>query len=535
MPNSFNLLTQPWLPCVDQQDRLKIMSLHDVMIQAHTLKTLRADLPIITSSLYLFLIAFTSAVFKPADDDEWEDLWNKGAFPPEVIQAYQDKWQGRFDLFDVRHPFYQDPQLGRRQKDLKALKKGQAPIPKGISSLLLHLASGSNATLFNHSMDEHPQRYSPAEAARILIMLQAYSLGGMTSASVPTDKYYKDSPFGRGVMFISCGSNLFQTLMLNMVPKDFDSGIRDAKDTPSWEQEDPFENEVSSPAGLCDLLSWQSRRLLLLPETEDGEISARNCLTAPGLKLPETLKNPYYHIRYEKKESQISLKPLRFQMGHALWRDSAAILDVNSDESDVPLPIKWFQYLLIQGILPKKEIHLELFGICTEPGQKKAYFYAWQSFVAPAIFLEKPNLLVQLKGGLAWAEDVRKTLYFSSSDLASFYLSYLQDCSDGKKPDPKDVAALISAFSTEEYYWSSLEPAFYAYLTNLPVSAEAHQVWQQALRDAARSSLNNASEMVGTNPPGLKARAKACQKLEYGMYQIFKPTDEGANNGEHAK
>jgi len=221
MAYSFNLLEEPWLPCLTQKNTLKSLSLIDTITQAHQIRSLQADLPITTGALYLFLIAFVMSVFKLENVEDWETLWQEKKFSKDEVVDYAQKWKNRFDLFDSTHPFYQDPKFGEREKDIKNLKNGKTPTPKAISGLLLHLASGNNATLFDHSVDDVPQHFSLDQIAQLLIMIQAFSLGGMSSASISKDRYYKDSPFGRGILFFNQGQNLFETLMLNNPSDDF--------------------------------------------------------------------------------------------------------------------------------------------------------------------------------------------------------------------------------------------------------------------------------------------------------------------------
>ena len=75
--------------------------------------------------------------------------------------------------------------------------------------------------------------------------------------------------------------------------------------------------------------------------------------------------------------------------------------------------------------------------------------------------------------------------------------------------------------NAEQFYWSKLEPAFYTYIMSLPKSDQAHDIWQQSLRVAARGALAYASDLVGTDPPGLKARAKAEESLARLLYKTF--------------
>ena len=525
MNRSFNLLKEPWLPCIDQQNHRVNLNLVDAVLNAHQFRGIQGDFPIITGALYLFLIAFVMNILKPEDEEEWEQLWKKGHFAEDPVSHYVEQWNDRFDLFDPVHPFYQDPKIGEREKDVRNLKKGQKPVPKGMSGLIIHLASGNNATLFDHSVDNIEKEYSAAQAAQWLIALQAYSLGGMSSASIAKDRYYKDSPFSRGILFLSKGQNLFETVMLNLPSKNFSEFIGCMDDRPSWEREDPFTTERLVPDGMIDFLTWQSRRIFLIPDKANGKLTISSLLVAPGYGLIETFKNPFYHNRIIKDEKTPSIKPMRFQEGRSLWRDSAAILNVKSSNDINTLPILWTDHLKTYN-MGKELIQLDLYGMCTQPGQKKAYFYAHNSFTAPIEYIQNEDLLSNLQGGLTWAEQVRSNLYIAVRELARFIVTPMCDHDNVRTPSRDDTDPLMKHWNHKNVFWSRLETEFYTYLTRLPGDENAHVHWQEAIKTAARKTLAYAADQAGTAPAGLKARAKAERTLNYLMYKTFNPSEK---------
>ncbi len=527
METSFNLLKQSWLPCSDEHDRLVTLNLLDAIAQAHTLKEIQGDLSIVTGALYLFLIAFIKTVLDIQTEEEWEVLWEAGKFPQDAFLRYANQWQSRFDLFDTDHPFYQDPYIGQRERDAKMLAAGKSAEPKGISGLLMHLASGNNATLFDHSLDDMPSWFTPAEVAQMLITWQAFSLGGMSSASISKDKYYKDSPFARGILFLNKGQSLFHTLMLNLFPADYYSLPGQGEDRPAWEIADAFQEQRFDPAGMLDFLTWQSRRILLIPEENEGEVGVRSLFIAPGHGLVETFGNPFYHNRFQQKDGKRTVRPMRFQQGRSLWRDSAAILNVRSQDTEAPLPIQWSANLRFHRILHTDTIQLNMIGMCTQPGQKKVYFYAHESFSAPIAYLEDSDLGYQLEKGLEWAEQVRSNLYLAVRDLARYFIVPMHDLENARTPSRDDTDPLMQHWNTEHHFWAFLEPAFYDYLVSLPLHESAVEKWQNAIRKAARTALSVTANQVGTSPAGLKARAKAESALSRLMYKTFNPEGNG--------
>jgi len=519
----FNLLHETWIPVIDNKGRYLSISLEEAVRRAHEIKRISAEYPIVTGALYLLIIGFASSIYHLESLNDWERLHQQGQFPLETLKVYCSQWNDRFFLFGSEHPFYQDPKIGQREKDINNLGANKTPEPKGITGLLLHLASGSNATLFDHSFDDEEKEFTPDEAARFLIMLQAYSLGGMSEASIGKDKYYKDAPFSRGITFLSRGETLFETITRNLIPKELDYLQNDHNDLPCWEKEDPFDRTALMPTGIRDLLTWQSRRIFLIPEELNGKTIVRKCLSAPGLGLPETFSNPFYMNEHEMDGTKLKIKPMRFQMNRVIWRDSGAILDPERELRDKAISKSFAETLLAEEILLENNIRLSLFGMCTEPGQKKAYSYQEQEFNAPSEYIKYPSLAGKLKQALNFAESMRKALYYATYELASYKIRPDQDINDTIKPDKNDVNALVDHLQQEGRFWSALEIPFYELLMTLPSNSEAVGIWQEVLVRTAKESLTTAAELAGDDYAGLKARAKAENKLGTEIFRILYP------------
>lgn len=523
MKKTYNLLDEAWIPCTNVQNQSKLVSLQDVIRDAHTIPQISADLPILNGALQLLLIAFASSVYSLRDFDDWEQLYALKHFPEAPLKNYIEKWHDRFFLFDDEHPFYQDPKIGFRPKDLEKLKANGKLAEKKLTDQMLHFAAGSNATLFDHTLDSKQVFFTPETAAQILILVQAYSLGGMSAASIGNDKYFKDSPFSRGILFLCRGENIFETLLRNLVPDELDYLYHGGGGRPCWEKEDPFDTNESSPTGVRDLLTWQSRRLLLIPETHEGELAVKACFSAPGLNTSENFANPYYLNEHESTEGKLTVKPMRFLKNKVIWRDSGAILDSTRPQADKPLSITLFEKLRAEDLLPDRNIHLSLFGMCTKPANKQAYTYQEEEFNAPAVYLVNPALLQKLKEALNLAEAIRKCLYFATFELASYKIYPDQDLSESFKPDKDNVGGLYRHIEHEGYFWSQLEEPFYVLMRQLPKDDSATEAWKNTVVKIAQESLSQAAELAGTDYAGLKARAKAENRLDFEIYRYFNP------------
>ena len=54
---TFNLLDEPWIPCLDTRGRVVEMGLRETLLQAHTLRSVAGDTPVISAAILRLLMA----------------------------------------------------------------------------------------------------------------------------------------------------------------------------------------------------------------------------------------------------------------------------------------------------------------------------------------------------------------------------------------------------------------------------------------------------------------------------------------------
>src|SRR5262249_24412847 len=143
-----------------------------------------------------------------------------------------------------------------------------------VTILAQEAASANNPTLFDHQADSAPGGFGAAEAARYLVARQAFSLGG--GVSQPFNLSH--STLIRGDTVLAFGETLFETLALNLMPYNRERPIPwVGEDSVAWEQDQPpVPDPAGTPArGYGDYLTWQSRRIYLIPEGDPPVI--RRC------------------------------------------------------------------------------------------------------------------------------------------------------------------------------------------------------------------------------------------------------------------
>lgn len=223
MEVSYNLIDQPFLPLVDLQGKPCLVGIRQTLLEAQHFNRISASFPQTNAAIYRVLLAILHRVFGPKDVDEWQMLWQHKHFDPQPVEQYLSQWHERFDLFAPDHPFFQN-----RHPDVE-LKPANA---------LLFLTSGGDAdTLFEHSLETDNKALSPGDAALALLTAQSFSLAGLCHPQKKLN--YTDAPCGRAVSFFLQGSNLFESLMLNLVRHKKNTPIpwnSSHPDQPCWEK-----------------------------------------------------------------------------------------------------------------------------------------------------------------------------------------------------------------------------------------------------------------------------------------------------------
>ena len=504
MTFQFDLTQEPWISAIQSDGRLIELSLQDVLIQAHELRELGGESPMITAALYRLLLAILHRVHQgPKDMRQWSQLWKQGQWNTEKVHAYLDRWQEQFDLFHPDYHFYQ-----AKDERIKA--------PKSISAMMHEVASGNNATLFDHTTDNDALSLTPAQAARYLLAAQTFGLSGLSGLP---DKFTYGPCVG-GVLFLVQGDSLFQTLALNLLPYPDQQFFQTYEgDEPSWEQADPLAKRVS-PKGYLDYLTWPNRRILLMPEATSEGVRVRQMTMGPGLRMESSDRDPMmcYWSDAEKKRNML---PLRLSETRALWRDSSALFRLNNQDYHPPRAFDWINDLAQAEFLNDEQTYRYLaLGMAND--QAKMEFFRTERMSLHLDYLKKPELVGDLERLLKLAEDVSRQLWGASNTLAR-YLLMPDTAEDKTKKSPPEVGKLVESWAVERGYWSQLETPFRDILDKLPKDSEqAKAEWFATLRKAAREALDLVIDNLDGSTRSLRAAVQAERRLLGGLSGLIK-------------
>ncbi len=358
-------------------------------------------------------------------------------------------------MFDEQYPFYQVPDL-----DEKSVTT--------VAKLAPHLSSGNNATLFNHSCDKFPKKITSAQAARGILAIQNFDLGGLVGPYKSkrfsnTDKSAKAANLARAAMIIISSKTLYKTLILNLVkyntalniPYDFRGD-----DKPVWERKLYTLPEERLPNGLVDWYTWQSRVIKLIPD-RDGYIS--EIIFMKGESLPKGFhrKNFETMVAFRKTKLADPWLAIGFNEKRVIWRNSNALFQTN-EASIKPKTIDWISELQFESIIAPDDYPIMLFGCSSD----KASFKLWRKETLPfnPKQLSNNDFTSFLDDALNITEKVSQALW---SGLNALFINLISDIhqKNQNKPklDKKDTDRLkkkIENSNIEQQFWAELSLEF---------------------------------------------------------------------------
>jgi CRISPR system Cascade subunit CasA len=331
---SFDLVHQPWIPVMVAGRRGEV-SLLEALTGADRIDALAVDDPLQTVAVLrqVLLPVLLDALGPPRTSEEWADRWDTGAFDAGRVTDYLEEWAGRFDLFHPETPFGQVAGLHT--------DKGET---KPVSLLLPALASGNNVPLFSARTDADPPTLTPPEAARAMLAAHCWDTAAIKSGAAGDPQVASGKttgnptgPLGQLGVTIPVGASLAHTLLLNTPV--LSAGLT-AGDRPQWRAEAATPIWRRRPAaGLLDLLTWQSRRIRLIPEqNDDGHTFVRQIVLTAGDRLDQLLVDVEPHTSWrtvpKPRAGEAPVRPVRHQPGRAAWRGLASLLATKTPTED---------------------------------------------------------------------------------------------------------------------------------------------------------------------------------------------------------
>lgn len=522
MPENFNLLESDWIPVLfEGEPKSRDVSIREALARAPDIIKLGNESPLETIAMHRLLLALVHRTHPIASDDDWAALMSAGRFDLAGLDEYLERWADRFDLFGADHPFFQTPGL-------------PASVATSVAKLGHQFSSGNNPLLFDHSADDAPPGITPAQAARLVVAQQSFAVGGLITRLKADPPSAEASYLLKAAVVLVTGRNLFDTLVLNMVRVAGDEGVpfefKPEEDVPAWEQGPP-EAKRRKILGYLDLLTWQSRRIQLLPPEADGLV--RQVVVMAGWQLndgvnPADFETMAAYTKNEKAAAgQNPRPPVGFRPERALWRDSLALLQQTTDGGR-PRTLVHLAGLEFSGYLERSDVvGLATYGVSSD--RAKIFLWREEAFPLPLAYLVDDSLLATLGSGVESARVAGGQLRSAVRVLSEKSLA-----PDGNA-DKDRVTALVESLAPERSYWPALDLPFRRFIRRLADEyasdggRAALEAWGDEIRRAATDSYELAAAALATSGRGYRAAAESAGLFHAGIRRATELLLEGVS------
>ena len=358
---AFNLVDESWIRVMRQDCSIQEVSLKDALIHAHLYKCLSGEMEAQNVALLRLLIAVAHTIFTrvdlhgdtgPVEDEKtalnrWKALIEAGSFPEKPIQEYLDTWHERFWLVHPEYPFYQVVQADCGTQNTAAKLNGEVS------------ESNNMARLFSFVTASGKQRMPLSEAARWVLFINGFD----DCAAKQRDKSQGSrsmtiSWLGKLGLVTAVGSNLFETIMLNMTMLVNGTELWEEDDQPVWELAVPCGEErrtIPVPKNLAGLFTLQSRRILLVHD--DEMVTGYKVLGGDAFSEQNALSEPMTLWQYteDKKLKTSYFRPRTHERARQVWRDFGSLVNVGEHEI-CPGVVSWCRELQKKGFIPARKL-----------------------------------------------------------------------------------------------------------------------------------------------------------------------------------
>ncbi|WP_051468768.1 type I-E CRISPR-associated protein Cse1/CasA [Actinomadura oligospora] len=493
---TFNLVDDPWLPCLHVDGTVTTLSLRELLHQAHQIQDLVLDVPTQYPPIVRLVLAVLHRAVGsggqpgPRTIDEWLAIWGQGRLPGDQIHRYLDQVRHRFDLFHPEAPFAQVAGLRSPSGETKT-----------IALVIPYLASGNNTPLFSTVRDQAPPSLTPPEAARWLLHAHAWDTAAIKTAAAgdPKAKAGKTTgnptgPLGQLGVLIPTGQTLWHTLMYNLLV--LNNRCSGSGDVPSWERP-PVDAtwRERTPAGLLDLYTWLGRRIRLLVEhTPDGPRVRRIVLCAGDRLRTADLDGMEPHTAWRQSKAQTAklgrtvFMPVTHRPGRQLWRGLGTILahekatappDFKFKPADALVQLRVFADGPLEEHLKGHPLLLRAIGMTYGTQSAVINETYFDDLPLPVAVLRSDSWETVALDGVRDAEATARHLGHLATNLAK-----AAGCRDDRVLDGRRDNTQMSLYAT-------LDPEFRRWIATLG-EGEAHQeprALQRAARDRWRSKV----------------------------------------------
>lgn len=499
-----NVAFDSWIPVVTLEGKPKLASLCEVLTEGHLLADLAVRPHERVALMRLFLCVAHAALNGPKDYDEWCEVPNR---LPDAARKYLETWKDSFELFHPTKPWLQIPNLESGKDE----GEGWGPVSK----LGFFMASGANATLFDHEgMDNEGRKIALPATVLSMLAFQCFSPGGLISQvmweGIQTSKSSKDGPCVSASMVHALlrRQNLLLTIQADLPSHEdvvFAYGDR-LLGRPVWE------TMPSSPTDAAARENATQTYLgRLVPLTRVMRLSGDGSKMLLGEGLPylpfaegfpaEPTAVTVIRIKDKKQEPAL----LSYRPGRAFWRELAAmVVRRNAEGVGGPLSLR----SLGEGAA------CDLIVSALARDQATILDTTESVYHIPAR-LRSQEGLAAYQAGVQEAEDLSRRLGWAIEDYRSTLDGGWEGRVKGAGPSKNDLLGKLHG-TVSMSYWTKVETRLGLLLEHIEAldsdrAESTRKAWREMLWQSAREAY--ASVCGQETPRQIKAFTEGWKKL----------------------
>jgi len=470
MALSFDLLHNSWITCATREGTQQF-SILQALEHAHTVRDIVDPSPLVAFGIFRLLLSIVHWLSPVQDLEDWRPRWAQQHFTNDLVERATERCRNVFDLFHRDKPFYQDP-----------LADGK---PKSVSYLFPEIPTGTSINHFRHAYSD-TQRFCPVCCARGLTLLPPFCAAGGQGLSPSVN--------GVPVYYVApMGESLFHALMLNLpipgVLPDYDERCR-PEDAPAWSCPAP-----DSAIGFLEGLTWQPRRTLLFPQTNDpperctccGEFSSvlvAEMVFMAGRSPRETEARPWRDPNVPRWKDKSLAPSQKADFWRTQWQ---AMLPAPADTPVQPPPLLRQLLHICPETLADGVLRIDHFGFHANKAMPTWQFR--RSLRVPPVLLHDNDRAAHVrllldrtaKAARRLPREKQAAVHFESSSRDAFERFVADARGDSR------------AFATAcNEYVSAIEEAAYQANRTATIGRRLHSRWRDRIdRDAFRKKINH--------------------------------------------
>ncbi|MDO5727326.1 MAG: type I-E CRISPR-associated protein Cse1/CasA [Bowdeniella nasicola] len=436
---SFNLLHEPWIRVLETSGTTSEVSLLELFSKTDEFAQLSGDFETQDIAILRLLLAIMHrAMLGPRTLDDWRYIWDNRNESLALVRDYLTHFEDRFDVRHPSQPFFQVADLRTKKGEWNELS---ALVQDAPGNAFLTMSRGRGLSTLTW-----------AQASRWLVACHAYDVSGIHSGAVGDPRVKSGKGYGigtgwagqLGIIYV-VGRNLWETLLLNLIPADtLNTAAACAdidRDLPPWEK--PQQDQTTAapdgvePQGPVESYTWQSRRVRLV-----GEEYVHAVLVCQGDRIrpqnrqtvePMTAWN--YSAAQSRKEKAVIYMPQKFWPHRVIWSGLSALIPqlagftkaVSGDQVPQKLPSDTLTFA--KRLRREYPDIAHLLGPITTValasmtfGTQDAVYDEWvsdQVLLPEAILQASPKITAMVSDGLETTIAVGRTINHFSANLAS--------------------------------------------------------------------------------------------------------------------